>query len=540
MDFKYELNSKISDAVYTEPIVEKDKDNIFITALPEKLNDDEISEYYYTRFDSPISKDASAYVQEEEINLIDDVRFPLRPVYLVETKFRSILCNSYRKRYGTLVEQDKEISVADSWTTQGSSMEMPVGSDGNTGFAFLGVGGSGKSSCWERLLPRYPKVIVHHQDGSQIVQIVWIYVQPDSDFGLRGFLDSIAKEIDSSLMNSNEPYYNKVRSMRSIGEKANYIAELFRLFNVGVLVIDEIQRFNTAKNKADSYESIMTIINKSKVALSVCGTEEAYHKFFYRYYIARRIGEPIRASQYCSDYNYFCDLVDSVMEINWFKYPYYPDVSETQLSQYKESVYRQLFEETGGIIERIITIWKAIQIQYIYLSDDMKKKFILSPEIIKTVSRKSSPLMSLYARQTIESDILSAFECAEVVKAGKVESETSQKDSALNAKGRTDDFYKTLNKCSNPIHAQKLFDYIENYLKIGGEVYADRDIIDEIVHVMAMKSYMDKPDDKIAMKVIKMLHKHPEKQMMLRNMTIRDESNKKIQDFTHFTDSVLS
>ena len=99
MLYKYPLNSKIVDAVYSAPIMERDKDNMFITSLPEKLTDEEISDYYYTKFDSPISKDAKPYIQEEEINMIDDIRIPLKPVYLVESKFRSILCNSYRKRF---------------------------------------------------------------------------------------------------------------------------------------------------------------------------------------------------------------------------------------------------------------------------------------------------------------------------------------------------------------------------------------------------------------------------------------------------------
>ena len=539
MLYKYPLNSKIVDAVYSSPIMERDKDNMFITALPEKLTDEEISDYYYTKFDSPISKDAEPYIQEEEINMIDDIRIPLKPVYLVESKFRSILCNSYRKRFETLIDEGKDIVVADSKVTQASSMEMPVGSDGNTGFSFLGVGGSGKSSCWKRLLQRYPKVIVHKKDGRQIVQIVWLYAQPDSDLGLRGFLDSIAQEIDSSLKNSNGAYYKKVHAMRSLGEKANYIAELFRLFNVGILVIDEIQRFNTSSNKQDSYEALMTIINKSKVAIAVCGTEEAYHKFFFRYYVARRMGEPIRASQYCSDYNYFHDLADTVMDINWFKYPVYPNLPKAKLDEFKEKVYKQLFDETAGIIERIITIWKGVQTEYIYLSDDMKKKFILTPDVIKFVSRKYAPLMSLYAKQTVENDILSSAEISSVVEEGYVEANVPQPNTQLAPRDKSEEFYKKLNECPNPIHAQKLFDYVEKYLAIGGESYADRDIIGEIVHVMTMKSYSDKPDDKIATKVIKMLRKHPEKQTRLRKMTTGGEIEKKTQDFTSFSNSLL-
>lgn len=114
-------------------------------------------------------------------------------------------------------------------------------------------------------------------------------------------MDSIGDAIDRALGNHKSIYGRYIRDQKKLGAKA----DMFRLFNVGVLIIDEIQRFISFTNKGDSYEVIMTMTNKSKTGLLVVGTEEAYVRFFTCYYIARRMGTPIKASSYCVDYDYF-------------------------------------------------------------------------------------------------------------------------------------------------------------------------------------------------------------------------------------------
>ena len=215
---------------------------------------------------------------------------------------------------------------------------------------------------------------------------------PLSRHDLNGFMNSIAEEIDKAVMNNREVYSQKIRSMHSLREKAKGIADLFRLFNVGALIIDEVQMFEVYKNHSDSYESLMTIIDKSKVAMFLCGTEEAFHKFFYRYYVARRIGEPIGATDYCRNFNSFRDIFDTLTEVNWFKYPVYPDLPKAKLEEYKIEVMKAFQYETAGIIERIIHLWQNIQKAYVSMSDEEKRKFILSPESLKKSPPKKTRL----------------------------------------------------------------------------------------------------------------------------------------------------
>ena len=69
-----------------------------------------------------------------------------------------------------------------------------------------------------------------------------------------------------------------------------------------------------------------------------------------------------------------------------------------------------MFQEKSGIIERIVSVWENVQISYINLPEAEKDDFILTPEFISRTSTDTNPLLGLYARQTLKSDLLSSTE----------------------------------------------------------------------------------------------------------------------------------
>lgn len=69
-----------------------------------------------------------------------------------------------------------------------------------------------------------------------------------------------------------------------------------------------------------------------------------------------------------------------------------------------------MYQEKSGIIERIVSVWENVQISYINLPEAEKDDFILTPEFISRTSTDTNPLLGLYARQTLKSDLLSSTE----------------------------------------------------------------------------------------------------------------------------------
>ncbi len=394
------------EAIYTRPTLKYDENNPLICALPKKLSKKEVNQFYYTGLPFEPSLDASFDIKDAEVEFLSNICLPLSPVESLENEVRKIIINSYRQRKDDMIIPDLKVTIADTECNQALSMDMPEGGDGNTGSGYIGIGGCGKTTLVERLLSRYPKVVYHHVEGGQYVQIMWLKVQPISNGDLLTFLDSIATAIDRSLLNRNHTYERLLQTKKKLAEKTKTLGELFRLFNVGLLVIDEIQRFDIKKNHIDSFQTIMTMVNTTKVALFVVGTEQAYHKFFFEYYFTRRLGTPKVASEYCADYGYACDLIRIVMSANWFK----------PKQNFTPEVVNAMYKETSGIIERIIVIWKAVQHTYLRLSDEDRLNFVLTPAFIEKCAYKAAPLMGAYARQTLENDMILGEEFAKSVK----------------------------------------------------------------------------------------------------------------------------
>lgn len=94
--------------------------------------------------------------------------------------------------------------------------------------------------------------------------------------------------------------------------------------------------------------AINSIVNKTKVALSVVGTDEAYKKLFTMLRNARRAGDFIDASAYTTDKDYFNMLVNMLLTWQWLDTPI----------QWSKELSDTLYECSGGIINMLIWLYK--------------------------------------------------------------------------------------------------------------------------------------------------------------------------------------
>ena len=108
------------------------------------------------------------------------------------------------------------------------------------------------------------------------------------------------------------------------------------------------------------------------------------------------MGTTIKVYSYCVDYEYFKQIAELVMSIQWFR-EYQPLTNE---------IFEAMYNETSRIIERIISIWENSQLDYIFLPEKAKTTFRLTPYMIRACSTKTNPLLGLYAKQTIREDLL--------------------------------------------------------------------------------------------------------------------------------------
>ncbi len=488
---------KIEDAIYSKPLLNYDRDNIFIKALPPALSKNEIIAKYFRTFPETPDVTASEDVQMAQIQLFSEARLPLPHIKELEEKFRNCLINSYRKRYETLYRSKALITVNDEIQFQSYELGVPLEGDGGTGVAVVGIGGSGKTCSIKTLLSTYPQTIRHRTDDGSFLQVCWIKIEPSSNNDLATLFDNFGIALDRALCNSTPVYGPMIQKQRKLGEKANVICSLVRLFSIGIIIIDEIQRLEFNKNRAESYENIMTITNNTKVALMVAGTEEAYGLFFNKYYTLRRVGDVISTTLYCKDRKSFDAIAGMVMGINWFRTP--------QNIGSKE-ILDAMYIETAGTISRIIDVWKEVQKEYIRLDDTEKESFILTADFIRNSSKAIQRYIAAQTREAIDNDLAirkANVEALEVV--GMAESDRSNR--AVQDVARSLEIRSMLSDLVRSDSAIRVFERAVINLTEAGKDYQEEAVANAVRDVFNLKGSLQLDEEKLLTKTLQKLGK---------------------------------
>lgn len=118
----------------------------------------------------------------------------------------------------------------------------------------------------------------------------------------------------------------------------------------------------------------MALTNRTKVAIAVVGTEDAYSKMFTHLRTARRLGNIISGNLYCDNRAYFGVLARQVFSYQWFDEP----VALT--SDMLDALYRN----THGIIDQLIGLCMYLNLDYI----SAKKRPNVDADYINKTARR--------------------------------------------------------------------------------------------------------------------------------------------------------
>lgn len=478
------------DAVYSIARMPMDRGNIYIEALPEPLSQVDMKSHYYMKF--PLEHPTISGDQElmvEEVGLLRNIRLPLAFNMNVERTFREVLLESYRVRRKYVDKNEIPVWIDNQKGTIPSSFRTASGADGNTGFSLLGVSGCGKSTAIEMLLSHYPQVIMHHLPEGDLVQIVWLRIVTPVNGNLSDTYEEFARAIDEAVGNFyNLHYTEEMHKKASVGAKAAYLSTLIRIFGIGALIMDEIQNMNFRANKEASFESFLTVTNTTKVGLVTVGTEEAFAKLYSKNYTARRTGTIISASDYCTRKEYFNKLASMVMSIQWFKDPV--DITADLLDA--------MYQVSSGAIDRIISVWTDVQLDYIYA----KEKPLITGEYIRRIAAKTRPMLDYMTRNSLETDPLVDDEIMEALK--KMDKNTESYNAVL-------DYGKAISILTKGVEdkaeAIEVFKVVKKHLSTEGAKVSDTETAKTVNLVFVGKRYKNYDKDKRISKAIEIIHK---------------------------------
>ena len=314
--------SKIVDAAYIPAIVEMDRGNPYIEALPYPKEGRTVRLAYnkpLQDFDYEKTKEMSTLEKLLNVSTLRELRFPLSFHETLEYRFYDALITSYRARKQTIFKRSRMYYANDDEQETNAVLYGRSENATNAGFSLIGYSGCGKSSAVSILLSHYPQVIIHDDgNGGHYPQIVYLVVNCVANSNFSALYEGIGEAIDRAFENSLPVYAGEVARARNLGKKAEVIKNFIEQFGIGIIIFDEIQLIDFEHTKENTFDSLLTLANRTKVAMAVVGTEDARSKMFKELRTARRIGTVINGNGYCSDERFFAYLVKNLFRYQWF------------------------------------------------------------------------------------------------------------------------------------------------------------------------------------------------------------------------------
>ena len=485
------------EAVYRKPVLAADEGNPYIEALPMARSEDELFAAYNIgipgfRREEQTMLDPDA--KQEAIGMLRQVRFLLPFHFELEKFFSMALKTSYRNRQRRVLPKGAEITVQNETDSTHSLLFGNSAAAANAGLTLLGYSGCGKSAALEILLAHYPQVIVHHSETmDRFVQIVYLVVVCPANSNFKSLYASAGAAIDRALGNAFPVYEAMIARCKSVSEKANKLCELIIRFGIGCIIFDEIQLLDFNANRESTFESLLEIVNKTKVALMAVGTEDAYQKMFPNLRTSRRAGLLIPANSYCKDKAFFSAIVKELMRYQWFDTYVEPT----------EEIVNALYAVSRGIIDQLISVYMAMHFEYLRIDPRpvVNAEFVFDvansyyPEIQRILSRLDTPdAEEVYNQMIEEAKTTADAYCAgtQIHPAEYIQEKLKDKETANR---------RTLRD-----------NVIQNIMitaKTNGEVYTLKRIENAVEYVMGLKKNTNATEQELSKAVYARLKKGP-------------------------------
>lgn len=501
----YDLTSQtVVPARYVKAKIKEDEGNMYIEALPYPRENKDIYRAYsrsFASYDYDSIKKMTKLEKMLQVSMLKEIRFPLPFHSELEFSFYNALLISYRHRKRCPV-YDKNINyMAENRDNEMTSVLYGDSSDAtNAGFSLIGYSGCGKSSAISTLVSHYPQVIIHEDgDGGYFPQITYLVVNCIANSNFSALYEGIGDAIDKAFGNAQPVYALEIKKTMGLGNKAEKVRSFIELFGVGIIIFDEIQLIDFQHTKENSFDSLLTLANRTKVAIAVVGTEDARDKMFHELRTARRVGTMINGNRYCENREFFEYLVSQIFEYQWFKEPI----------EVTDKIIDALYDVTKGIIDQLVSIYSCMNIEAI----TARKKIEINADFIHHVADKYYPGIQ---------DVLGSIECnADALELENIRKNADARISKLMDEAKQEQEMKKIKENSTAKPDVSLHNVASNIRTIYDD-YTDNQIEEAYNKVIRKASSSGKSEKEITRLVVETLQKLPKKRVTKNKMSKPD------------------
>lgn len=337
-----------------------DAENKLIAALPPVRSEaDYLEAFEKIPFINENDRLSPAKERVLMVSQLGDYRIGREFGYVVDWRIAEAL----RKGYRLSAERDTRKSFPDVYYRK-------IEGD-TTAFVLIGPSGVGKTTVLNESLSYYPQVIEHQVKDGRMEQVVYLKVECPPGGSVKTFYDYIMDEFEKVL----DYEIKDKEKFKTADQKERLIKHLAIRWNLGVLIIDEIQNLLVDKNH-NLMNQFLTLSNELKVPIIYVGTDRILEYFkTSEFFMKRRLGVEIHAKAYKKDMLWNSFLED-VWNYQWMK----------EFVPLTDELNEIFYSETGGIINRVIELFGAAQREAIMTGKDTKERF--TPAFIEYISKK--------------------------------------------------------------------------------------------------------------------------------------------------------
>jgi len=377
-------------ANYKEQKINHYVGNPFIEALPPILEHDEdvIDAFYYLPLISEEEKHLTPRLKLHVLRKVKDFIQPFPEHLRLESIISILIRNSYKSRNPFDIQTKRKIQVLNNIKNieEYSAEDIEYAYKGFTTTAecalICGVSGAGKTTAIMRVLRLYPQVIRHETyKGKPLTrtQIVWLKVDCPHDGNFSTLCRYVFKAIDQLTGERWEDKYGYLT--HSPSTMIMHLTTLLTNYNVGVLVIEEIQHLSKVKKNEgeDMLDFLITLTNMFSVPIVFIGTSTAKSLFQKNFRLARRIesGGYVEMPPLKEGSSEWVTFVETLWDFNVLEEETYFD----------EEIQHVFYDECQGVIALAVLLFMCSQSRA--MLNQMKQ---LTPGLIRDTSKKDLAL----------------------------------------------------------------------------------------------------------------------------------------------------
>jgi hypothetical protein len=311
------------------------------------------------------------------------------PIHIkMESKISVLMRQSYLSRNPLKIEYKKRMKLLQQLKTENEltpeEIENQYKAFGPTAECVFinGVSGMGKTTIINKILERYPQIIRHSEYKGQAftrTQIVWLKVDCPYDGSFATLCRNLFQEIDRLTGSRwNEKYGYLTRSTSTM---VMYLTTLLANYDVGLLVIDEIQNLYNAKgDPSEMLDFFVTLTNMFSVPIVFIGTNWARKLFQKNFRLARRVQS--------DGYFEIANLKKDSQEWELFQESLWDFHVLEDDSPLCKDIRDVFYDECQGVIAVAVMLFMFAQ--NLAISEGQT---VLTPEIIKRTAREDLKLI---------------------------------------------------------------------------------------------------------------------------------------------------